>query len=118
MTRKGLFTVSRSDRTRGRGDGVCVFVSDCLPVIAIRSNLLSDFIADTNTVVSDDRVHRTDIVCIEHVSLFRVIAVYRPPSNDTAPPALTYQLNDAARSLVSQTLPTVIVDDFNCPDID
>ena len=72
---QGLFNVFRSDRTHGCGGGVCVLVSNCLPVISIQSNLLSDFIADTNTVVFDDRVYRPDIVCIEIVSLFRIIAV-------------------------------------------
>ena len=118
---QGLFNVFNdrvSDRTYGRGGGVCVLISNCLSVITIHSNLLSDFIADTNTAVSDDRVYRPDIVCIELVSLFRVIAVYRPPSNNTAPPALTYKLIDIAHSLFSHKLPTVIVGDFNCPDID
>ena len=30
-----LFNVFRSDRTHGRGGGVCVLISNCLPVIAI-----------------------------------------------------------------------------------
>ena len=53
-----------SDRTHGRGGGVYVLVSNCLPLIAIHSNLLSDLISDSNTVVSDDRVYRPNIVCI------------------------------------------------------
>ena len=42
---QGLFNVFRSDRTHGSDGGVCVLVSNCLPVIAIHPNLLSDFIA-------------------------------------------------------------------------
>ena len=64
---QGLFNVFRSDRTHGRGGGVCVLISNCLPVIGIHSNLLSDFIA--NTAVSDDRAYRPDIVGVELVSL-------------------------------------------------
>ena len=115
---QGLFNVFRSDRTHGSGGGVCVLVSNCLPVIAIHPNLLSDFITDTNTVVFDDRIYRHDIICIELVSLFRIIAVYRLPSNNTAPPALTHRLTDIAPSLFSHKQPTVTVGDFNCPDID
>ena len=114
---QGLFNVFSSDRTHGRGGGVCVLISNCLPVIAKHSNLLSDFIVDTNTAVSDDRVYRPDIVCIEPVSLFRIIAVYRPPSNNTALlPSHTGLLTQ--HTLFSNKLPTVNVGDFNCPDID
>ena len=59
---RGLFNVYRSQITHSVG--ICDIVSDCLPVIAIHSNLLSDVIADTNTVASDDRVYRPSIVCI------------------------------------------------------
>ena len=106
---QGLFNVFRSDRRH-----VCVLVSNCLPVIAIHSNLLSDFIADTNTVVCNDRVYRPDIVCIELVSLFRIIAVYRPPSDNTAPLALTHKLTDIPYSLFSLLLwVTLIVQTSN-----
>ena len=71
-------------------------------------------ISGTNTVVSDDRLYRPDIVGVERVSLFRVITVYRPNNTD----ALTRKLTDATRSLFPRKLPAVIVGDFNCPDID
>ena len=118
ITTDGLFgpqfNVFRSDRRRGRVGSGCVLLSNCFPVIAIHSNSLSNLI--TNAVVFDDRVYRPDISCIELVSFFLVIAVYRLSTNSTAPAALPH--TDATYSLFSHKLPTVIVVDFNCLDID
>ena len=65
---QALCNVFRSDTTHCRDDSICVLISNCLPVIAIYSNFLSDLISDINTV-SNDRIYRPDIVCIYLVSL-------------------------------------------------
>ena len=104
---RGHYIVFRSDRLRGNGGGVCAFVSKkfrCLPVD------LSSSAADIDLVCFD--------IVFSSALKYRFILFYRPPGTDDVSRHTASLLCNALERLATADIPTFIVTDLNCPNID
>jgi len=108
---KQAYSVLRYDRAGHRGGGVCVFVKGCYNVIRKKVQHVPD---------------NVELVCFDLLDsdvVYRMFVVYRPPSVSSS---ASYDFKvDVMQQLVScletglnKHGPTVIIGDFNCPDID
>lgn len=104
-----VFAVFRSDRQRTRGGGVCMLISKEFKTIQIQ---LQD------TPVEVDMLY-VDLLFSQP---YRIFVVYRPPvrleSNDCnhSTPIMT-KLVKCLANFCNRLGPTIIVGDFNCPNI-
>ena len=101
---KSMFTVFRSDRQRARGDGVCLLINKHIKTVQVQlQNSPSD----------------VDMLCIDLLFCqpYRMFVVYSPPSV----PSELVTMSGLVRCLednCNRLRPTLIVGDFNCPQID
>ena len=101
---ESMFTVFRSDRQRARGGGVCLLINKHIKAVQVQlQNSPSD----------------VDMLCIDLLFCqpYRMFVVYSPPSVSSelvTMSSLVRCLEDNCNRLG----PTLIVGDFNCPQID
>ena len=104
---KDQYFVLRSDRQHGNGGGVCAFVNKKFHCLSV-----------------DLPFHAADIdlVCFDTVFSsalkYRFILFYRPPGTDMASYHTANLLRNALEQLATADIPTFIVTDLNCPNID
>ena len=109
---KQLYTVLRYDRTERKGGGVCVFIKNTYNVMRLDLQKVPDSI---------------ELVCFDLLDFdvtYRVFVIYRSPSVnrlsvscDTSADIMQ-QLTACLEANLNKRGPTIILGDFNCPDID
>jgi exonuclease III len=110
---EGKFNVFRFDRSKLNGGGVCVFVNKCYTVNEVN-------IIRNNE--DDDCVEIIGLDIYGNVDKLRVFTVYRPPNNsrvyDVISPSVYMKcVIKYLEQYCNNKGPTIVVGDFNCPDI-
>ena len=101
---QAMFTIFRDDRQRSRGGGVCLFINKA--VTAVRVDL-------------HDKPPNIDMLCVDLLlgERYRVFVVYRPPATDHDNDVNMTQLISCLERYMNHYGPTIILGDFNCPNI-
>ena len=104
------FSVFRADRLRSKGGGVCVLINSTFKVSRI----------DLNNIPAEADVLGVDIFFDR---CYRLFAVYNPPASslyscDNDQLTVMSQLTACLEKASNRKGPTIILGDFNCPNID
>ena len=101
------YFVFRSDRQRGNGGGVCAFINKKFNCLSVDLPLPA---ADIDLVCFD--------IVFSRALKYRFVLFYRPPGIDVVSYQTASLLLNALEQVATADIPTFIVTDLNCPNID